>query len=67
VEYDAFVADPVATVRGIYEAFELPWTSDVAERVEAIDAESRRGPRRPSHKYSLDDYGLTEDEVLARF
>ena len=67
VEYDDFVADPVGTVRGIYAAFDLPWTPVVAERVGAIDAESRQGVRRPSHRYSLDDYGLTEDEVLARF
>ena len=25
VEYDAFVADPVGTVRGVYEAFDLGW------------------------------------------
>jgi hypothetical protein len=67
VEYDGFVADPVGTVRGIYDAFDLPWTPEVASRVAAIDDESRQGPRRPAHRYSLDDYGLTEDEVLSRF
>jgi hypothetical protein len=67
VEYDDFVTDPVATVRGIYAAFELPWTEEVSSRVAAIDAESRRGGRRPSHRYALSDYGLTEDEVLSRF
>ncbi len=67
VEYDDFVADPVGTVRGIYTSFDLPWTEEVSERVCAIDAESRQGGRRPSHRYSLADYGLTEDGVLARF
>ena len=67
VEYDDFVADPVGTVRGIYEAFDLPWTSVVSQRVRALDEESRRGGRQPSHRYSLSDYGLTEDEVLSRF
>ncbi|HLN75750.1 MAG TPA: sulfotransferase [Nocardioidaceae bacterium] len=67
VEYDDFVADPVAIVHGIYSAFDLPWGSDVEERVGAIDEESRSGVRRPAHRYSLEDYGLTEDEVLARF
>ena len=67
VEYDDFVTDPVATVRGIYAAFGLPWTEEVSSRVGAIDAESRRGGRRPSHRYALSDYGLTEDEVLSRF
>jgi hypothetical protein len=67
VEYDDFVSDPVGTVRGIYRAFDLPWTDEVASRVGAIDEESRQGQRRPSHRYSLADYGLTEDEVLSRF
>lgn len=67
VQYDDFVADPLATVRRIYTAFDLPWTEEVADRVSAIDAESRQGGRRPSHRYSLSDYGLTEDDVLARF
>jgi hypothetical protein len=67
VDYDDFVGDPVGTVRGIYRAFDLPWTSEVASRVGAIDAESRQGPGRQTHRYSLADYGLTEDEVLSRF
>lgn len=67
VEYDDFVADPAGTVRAIYRAFDLPWTEEVSSRVAAIDAESRQGPRRPTHRYELADYGLSEDEVLARF
>lgn len=67
VHYDEFVGDPRGTVRRIYDTFDLPWTEDVADRVNEIDAESRRGARRPSHRYSLADYGLTEDDVLARF
>jgi hypothetical protein len=67
VRYDDFVADPVGTVRAIYRAFDLPWTAEVSAGVAAIDSESRQGPRRPSHRYDLTDYGLTEDEVISRF
>jgi hypothetical protein len=67
VEYDVFVADPVSTTRGIYEAFDLPWTTEVASRVDVLDRESRTGGRRPKHTYSLDDYGLTEADVIAAF
>ncbi|MDN5894063.1 MAG: sulfotransferase [Nocardioides sp.] len=67
VEYSDFVADPVATTRGIYAAFGLDWTEQVADTVSQIDAESRRGGRRPSHSYSLEDYGLTEADVRAAF
>ena len=67
VDYQAFVADPVGTARGIYGAFGLDWTPETAAAVEAIDAGSRRGGRRPAHRYDLGDYGLTADEVRAAF
>jgi len=67
VEYDDFVSDPAATVQEIYSRFDLPWTDEVSTRVHALDAESRRGGRRPSHEYSLADYGLTPESVDARF
>jgi len=67
VGYDDFVADPEATVEGIYARFDLPWTDEVGARVNALDAESRKGGRRPSHTYSLEDYGLTPEAVDDRF
>ncbi len=67
VDYDDFVGDPTGTTRAIYDAFDLDWTPAVATAVAAIDAESRRGGRRPAHRYSLGDYGLTEEQVRAAF
>lgn len=67
VDYTAFVQDPVGTTRGIYEAFGIEWTAEAAAAVEAIDAESRQGGRRPAHRYDLADYGLTETQVRAAF
>jgi len=67
VDYRAFVQDPVGTVGAIYDAFELPWSDAARAAVRALDAESRNGPRRPSHHYDLADYGLTEEEVRAAF
>ncbi len=67
VDYADFVADPVGTTRGIYEAFGLDWTPDVDDAVTAIDQESRSGGKRPKHAYDLADYGLTEDDVRAAF
>ena len=65
VDYRAFVQDPVGTTRGIYEAFGIEWTPEAAAAVDEIDRESRSGGKRPSHRYDLADYGLTEDEVRA--
>ena len=67
VDYQDFFADPVATVRGIYQTFDLGWTTEAEASVTAIDEESRRGGKRPSHRYSLDDYGLTEADVRSAF
>lgn len=67
VAYADFVADPVATTRRIYDGFDLGWTPEVAAAVNAIDDESRQGGKRPSHRYSLADYGLTEEQVRAAF
>ena len=35
--------------------------------VRDIDAESRQGAKKPSHRYQLADYGLTEEEVGGLF
>ncbi len=67
VEYDGFVTDPVGTVRSIYAAFDLPWSAEVSERVGVLHAGSRQGGKRPSHRYSLADYGLTPSDVLSAF
>ena len=66
VEYDDFVADPVGTTRSVYDRFGLDWTPAVEDAVRAIDAESRRGGRRPAHRYTLADYGLIEEQVRER-
>ncbi|KAA1427605.1 sulfotransferase family protein [Nocardioides antri] len=67
VDYRAFVADPVATVEGIYDAFGISWSEAARSEVRRIDAESRTGQARPSHRYDLADYGLTEEQVRAAF
>ena len=36
--------------------------SDASER-----RESQKGPRAPKHTYSLEDYGLTAEQVKDRF
>ncbi|MFI7589802.1 sulfotransferase family protein [Spongisporangium articulatum] len=67
VQYDDFVADPVATVRRVYEAFDLGWSDAVADAVSRVDRASRSGAARPSHRYRLDDYGIGADDVHRAF
>lgn len=67
VDYRDFVSDPVGTTKRIYDAFDIEWTEDVDRAVTDIDNESRQGGKRPSHRYDLADYGLTEGEVREAF
>lgn len=67
IDYSEFVADPVATTKHIYDVFGLDWNPEADAAVTELDAASRQGPRRPSHRYDLADYGLSEDEVRAAF
>jgi hypothetical protein len=67
VAFSDLRADPLGVTQRVYEHFDLPWTPGVQAAIEEIDRESREGAAKPSHSYSLEDYGLTEDEVRARF
>ena len=67
VDYHEFVADPLGTVEQVYRHFGLGMSEDARLAMDAIDAESRTGARRPSHKYTLEEFGLDGDEVDRRF
>jgi len=67
VDYGTFVADPVGTVGAIYDTFGLAWSDHAQDEVRRIDAESRTGAARPSHRYALEDHGLTEEQVQVAF
>lgn len=63
VEYDDFVADPIATVERVYDR--LGATLTLAART-AMAAAQTRG-RAPAHRYDLADFGLTPAAVDAAF
>lgn len=67
VAFRDLVADPLGVTRRIYDQFGLDWTPEVQAATEAIDQESKQGKAKPSHIYSLEDYGLTEDRVRSAF
>jgi hypothetical protein len=67
VDYKDFIADPIGTVEGIYKYFGVALTDPAVEAMHEIHAESKKGPRAPKHRYSLEDYGLTDEQVKARF
>lgn len=67
VDFRDFRTDPMGTVENIYRTFGLDLTDAASAEMRALDEESKSGDRKPVHKYSLEDYGLTEDEVNAAF
>lgn len=67
VDYQDFVADPLDTVEQIYRYFGIELTEPALRAMQDIHAESKKGPRAPKHTYRLEDYGLTAEQVKARF
>jgi hypothetical protein len=66
VDYAEFTADPLGTVDSVYARFGLEYSA-AAAAVRALHAEAAHGDARPSHRYSLADFGLTGEQVDERF
>ena len=67
LDYFEFIKDPISVVEKIYGQFGIEFTDAARESMTTMHAESQRGPRAPKHTYSLADYGLTDEQVKARF
>lgn len=67
VRYEDFVRDPLGTVEAIYAHFGLPLTGDARAAMKLLHSGSGAGRGRPSHRYTLADFGLTPSQVDARF
>ena len=63
VYYDDFVADPMGTVEKIYARLGTPLTDGARAAMAALETSGVK----PAHRYSLADFGLTEEQVAERF
>lgn len=63
VVMNELAAAPAGTVKGLYERFGFPVTGAYAERL--AEEEARNRTYSSSHKYSLEQFGLTVEEVEA--
>jgi hypothetical protein len=59
VDYAQLVAEPKKVVEQIYARLGLPVTPAYAQ---VLDAEQQRQRHETSHRYSLEEFGLREDE-----
>jgi hypothetical protein len=66
VQHSAFHADPLGTVRGIYAYFDLTLSPEAEERMRRWVADSPTS-RHGEHRYSLEQFGLSADEIRRHF
>lgn len=66
VHYERLVSDPVGTVRGIYDHYELAWSETFEERLGYYVRENPRGRQGP-HRYTSGDFGQTDGAIAERF
>jgi len=66
VSFEALVSDPLATVERIHAEAALPWTSHIRDAV-AAEVIQRPAERYGKHVYSAEEYGLTDQQIRARY
>lgn len=66
LQFNDFIADGVAIVRRIYQHFNIAMTADAEKRFQQYADEHPMG-KRGKHDYRLEEYGLTEKQILDRF
>jgi hypothetical protein len=66
LQFNDFIADGVGTVRRIYQHFNIAMTADAENRFQRYADEHPMG-KHGKHDYRLEEYGLTEQQILDRF
>ena len=66
VHYNDLMADPVATVTGIYEHFGVPVTDETIRRVADFQRDNPQN-KHGAHSYSAEQFGLDRDRLRSRF
>ena len=73
VGYEEFVADPLGTVESVYARFGMTLSGPAGDAMRAVLDGGAAGSRPdaagggPAHRYALDDFGLTGEQVDERF
>jgi hypothetical protein len=66
VYYDRLIADPIGTVRDIYDHYGLAWSEEFAERLNYYLQNNPRG-KHGAHLYAPEDFGQTGAAIAERF
>jgi len=66
VRYEDLVRDPLSTVESVYGYFGWPLSAAAADAMRQLAA-GGASQGRPSHRYTLEEFGLTKETVAERF
>jgi hypothetical protein len=66
VHYQALVADPVGSVREIYNHFKLPFSAEFEVEMTRYLAENPKG-KHGRHRYSSAEFGMTDEYIREQF
>ena len=66
LHFETLNRDPIGSLRAIYEFFDIRWTERAERDVRAWADENRRD-RHGEHRYSAEEYGLSEAGIEERF
>ena len=66
IQYTKAMRDPIGETRKIYEHFGEPFTSAAEAAMSAYMTENPKG-KHGRHSYALEDYGLSREQVRARY
>jgi len=66
VHYNDLMADPEATVAGVYEHFGMDFDDESRSRVRGFQ-EANPKDKHGAHRYSAEDYGLSAEGIRRRF
>lgn len=67
VDHHELLDDPAGVVARVYAAAGTELAEDVRAAVVAENERSLSGDRAPAHRYTLADYGLSEERIAERF
>jgi hypothetical protein len=67
VVFSESVADPIGTAGRVLGAVGLDLDGEAVEAMEAWIAQDRKRESLPTHRYVAADFGLTEEQIRARF
>ncbi len=66
VQYAEVMRDPIGAIKKIYKHFDEPFTAEAEAAMHAFMQSNPQG-KHGRHTYALEDYGLSKEQVRARY